>query len=344
MNPRISSFCAIALVLSTSVAAFADIQYTEQSKITGGVAIGAMKFVGVFSKDARQATSGITSTFSFKGNKMRRESSNGQTEIYDLDGKRIINMDMKKKTYSVVTFDEMRAQLEEARRKAAEEQAKKKGADTQVKITPKISITSGSGSKQMLNYTAKEMKTRVDMEMQAQDTKGQNGSGNMWVNSDAYIAPVKGYEEMKKFYLKMTKELDWLPGTMVGANTQITQPMVEYRKSTANLNGMPLLSYVSVGIGPNPGTTGQGSASAEPTPEKKEGNVISKGIGGMLGGFGKKNKNDSAQNSSASGQPGGSLMDMTSEVTSVSNASIDASLFEVPADFKQVEAKKGQVQ
>jgi hypothetical protein len=345
MNRAFSSFCAIALFLSTSAACFADLQYTEQSKITGGVAVGAMKFVGVFSKDARQATNGMTSTISFKGNKMRRESSNGQAEIYDLDGKRIINMDLKHKTYSVVTFDEMRAQIEEGKRKAAEEQAKKKGGNSQVKITPKIAITPGSGSRQMLNYTAKEMKTRVDMEMQGQDEKGANQSGNMWVNSDAYIAPVKGYEEMKKFYMKMAKELDWLPGAMFGGNTQISQPMVEYRKSAAALNGMPLLSYVSVGMGPNPGTTGQAAAQANPSPEKKEGNAISKGLGGMLGGFGKKNKNDSAaQNTSASGQPSSSLMDMTSEVTSISNSSVDASLFEVPTDFKQIEAKKGQVQ
>jgi hypothetical protein len=266
------------------------------------------------------------------------------TEIYDLDGKRIINIDTKHKTYSVVTFDEMRAQLEEAKRKAAEQEAKKKGGESQVKITPKIAITPGSGSRQILNYTAKEMKTRVDMEMQGQDSNGQNQSGNMWVNSDAYIAPVKGWEEMKRFYAKMAKELDWVPGAMLGGDAQISQPMVEYRKSTANLNGLPLVSYVSVGMGPNPGTTGQ-AAQASPSPEKKEGNVISKGIGGMLGGFGKKNKNDSAQQgSSSAGQTGSSLMDMTTEVTSVSNNSIDASLFEIPADYKQVEAKKGQVQ
>jgi hypothetical protein len=344
MNRAVSSFCAIALLLSTSAAGFADIQYTEQSKITGGAAAGAMKFVGVFSKDARQATSGTTSTLSFKGNKMRRESSNGMTEIYDLDGKRIINIDTKHKTYSVVTFDELRAQLEESKRKAAEQQAKKKGGESQVKITPKIAITPGSGSRQILNYTAKEMKTRVDMEMQGQDSNGQNQSGNMWVNSDAYIAPVKGWDEMKKFYMKMAKELDWLPGAMLGGDAQISQPMVEYRKSTANLNGMPLVSYVSVGMGPNPGTTGQ-AAQASPSPEKKEGNVISKGIGGMLGGFGKKNKNDSAQQgSSSAGQPSGSLMDMMTEVTSVSNSSVDAGLFEIPAGYKQVEAKKGQVQ
>jgi hypothetical protein len=340
MNRAVSSFCAVALFLSTSATCFADLQYTEQSKMTGGVAMGAMKFVGVFSKDARQTTGGMTSTLSFKGNKMRRESSNGLTEIYDLDGKRIINIDNKKKTYSVVTFEEMRAQIEEAKRKAAEEQAKKKGGDTQVKIAPKISITNGGGSKQILNYPAKEMKTRVDMEMQAQDDKGKNQSGNMWVNSDAYIAPVKGYEEMKKFYIKMAKELDWLPGTMFGGNTQISQPMVEYRKTTANLNGMPLLSYVSVGMGPNPGTTGQAAAAAEPTPEEKKG--VMKGLGGMLGGLGKKKQNDPPPD--ASGQASGSLMDMTTEVTSVSTATIDASLFEIPDGYKQIEAKKGQVQ
>jgi hypothetical protein len=65
----------------------------------------------------------------------------------------------------------------------------------------------------------------------------------------------------------------------------------------------------------------------------------------MLGGFGKKNKNDSAQQgSSSAGQPSASLMDMMTEVTAVSNSSVDASLFEIPSGYKQVEAKKGQVQ
>ena len=93
MNRAVFEFLRHSASIITSAACFADLQYTEQSKITGGAAAGAMKFVGIFSKDARQATSGTTSTLSFKGNKMRRESSNGMTEIYDLDGKRIINID-----------------------------------------------------------------------------------------------------------------------------------------------------------------------------------------------------------------------------------------------------------
>ncbi len=108
-NRAIAGTLVSALLLSLSTPCFADFQYTETTKITGGAAVGAMKFAGVFSKDARQATQGTTSTISFKGNKMSREDSLGQIEIIDLDARSITQIDTKKKTYSTMTFDEMRA-------------------------------------------------------------------------------------------------------------------------------------------------------------------------------------------------------------------------------------------
>jgi hypothetical protein len=341
MKQSLASVLAIALICSLSAPCFADFQYSETSKITGGAAAGAMKFVGVFSKDARQATQGSNSTISLKGNKLRREDSLGMVEIIDLDGRRIIHIDNKKKTYSTMTFDEMKAQMEEARRKAAEQQAKhNKGQQGQVKIVPKIQVTPGSGSKQLLNYTAKEMKVRVDMEMQSDDPQAKGQTANMWVNSDSWIAPVKGYDEMKRFYQKLAKELDWVPGAVLGANPQITPAMAEYRKSAASLNGMPLLSMVSVGM------EGQGQQQqAAHEDQKQSGNPITHGIGGMFGR--KKKKEDAAQdNSSAppagSSAPGNSLLDTTIEVTSVSTSTVDAGLFEIPQGYKQVQAKGAQ--
>jgi hypothetical protein len=334
-----------AMLFSLSTSCFADFQYTETSKITGGAAAGAMKFVGVFSKDARQATQGSTSTISFKGNKMRREDSLGQIEIIDLDARKITHIDTKKKTYSEMTFDEMRAQMEEARRKAAEQQAKHNKEQANVKIVPKIAVTPGTGSKQLLNYTAKEMKVRVDMEMTSDDPKAKGQTANMWVNSDAWIAPVKGYDEVKHFYQRMAKELDWVPGAVLGANPQITPAMVEYRKSAANLNGMPLLSLVSVGMAGQPGQ--QGSAQASNDDQKQSGgNPLTKGIGGLFGK--KKKKDDGAQQDDKSGPnpapsgTSGSLMDTTVEVTSVSTSTVDAGLFKVPDGYKQIQAKGGQ--
>jgi len=321
-----------ALVVAVACPCFADFQYTETSKITGGAAAGAMKFAGVFSKDARQATQGSNSTISIKGNKMRRDDSLGMAEIIDLDGKQVIHIDTKKKTYSVMTFAEMKAQMEEARRKAAEQQAKHNKSQAQVTIVPKIQVSAGSGSKKLLNYTAKEMKVRVDMLMQSTDPKAQGQSANMWVSSDAFIAPVKGYEEMKRFYVRMAKELDWVPGAIFGANPQISPAMVEYRKTAANLNGMPLLSMVSVGMAGQPGAP---AASADN--QKNSGNPITHGIGGI---FSKKKKDDTQDDSSAnSASAPGSMMDTTIEVTSVSTSAVDASLFQIPQGYKQIRAK-----
>ena len=212
MKRALASATLLALLFSTSTACFADFQYTETSKVTGGAMAGMTKFLGAFSKDAKQATQPTTSTVSLKGNRMRREDNLGKVEIIDLDGRRFIHIDLKSKTYSITTFEEMRAQIEEARQKAAEQQAKRgKGQNPQVKITPKIQVTPGTGTKQVLNYTAKEMKTRVDMEMESQDPK-QQGSATMWMTADSWIAPVKGHDELKAFYLRLAKELDWLPG------------------------------------------------------------------------------------------------------------------------------------
>src|SRR5262249_16003342 len=85
------------LLFASSTSLFADFQYTEKSKITGGALASSMKMVGVFSKEARQAGQGTTSTISVKGNKMRRESDAGTAEIVDLHRHRLVHLHLKHK-------------------------------------------------------------------------------------------------------------------------------------------------------------------------------------------------------------------------------------------------------
>jgi hypothetical protein len=332
-----ASIMAVLLVLSTSTACFADFKYTETSKVTGGAMMGAVKVVGVFSKNARQLTQPMNSTVSLKGNRMRREDAQGSAEIYDLDGRRIIRVDTQHKTYSITTFDEMRAAMQEAQRKAAQQQSKSK--DANVKLTPKLQVSSGKGTKKLLNYTAKEMKLRMDMEMQSQDPKHQGETATMWFTSDSWIAPVRGYEELKRFNLRLAKELDWLPGAVLGANPRISPAMVEFQKDTANLSGFPLQQFVSFGGA----GTGQPSGGQANNQDSGSGNPITKGIGGIFGKK-KKKEDDAAQsdsNSAPATSPGNSLMDMTIEVTSIGTDALDSSLFQIPQGYKQVQAKLG---
>jgi hypothetical protein len=336
-----------SLTVSLTLPAFADFKYTEKSKITGGAMTGAVKMMGVFSKDARQMTNGMNSTTSIKGNRMRRESDMGTAEIYDLDGRRVIQIDSRHKTYSIVTFDEMKAQLEEQQRKAEAQQSKSKDPNAQVKITPKIQMSAGPNTKQLLGLTAKETKMRADMEMQSQDPKHAGETGSFWYTLDAYVAPVKGSDELKNFNTRLAKELNWLPGSMAnaaaGGNVQIAPAMVEFQKDVTKLNGMPLLQYVNFGMAGN-GQPQQAQPEAKSSTPSSPSGAIAKGIGGL---FGKKKKkdDDAAQqtdaNSSDSGAPkvSNSLMDMTIEVTSVSNDPVDPSLFDIPQGYKKIDAR-----
>ena len=91
----------------------------------------------------------------------------------------------------------------------------------------------------------------------------------------------------------------------------------------------------------------QAATTMPPTSGK---DALTRGIvGGLMGGFGRKKKQQQeqqqqqqAQAQAQSGQTGnpngGSLMDVTTEVTSFSRAPLDASLFDIPAGYKEVQA------
>ncbi len=361
---RTANVLLAASSLLAATLSHADFKYTQQSQVTGGSLVSMTKTLGVFSKNARQVTEPQLSTTMVKGGRMRQEHPDGTVEIIDLDGKRFINMDTSKKTYTTMTFDEFKAAMQRAQERAKEEQAKQteKHPDAaNVKIVPKMHSEETGATKTILNLPTKEVKWRLDMEMQSTDpnaqaqaqAQGQAQSATMTLNSDSWIAEsVPGYDEMQQFYLKMAKELNWLPGTMgsmAGMNSQMGSAMDEFRKNAIKVKGMPLLTTVSMGMGvsgmpadqagqparqqPAPAQQTSDSSSSVPTNAK---DAITKGFGSMLGGFGKKKKQQDQQAADAgSAQPSSpnSLMDTTTQVMSYSSDSLDKSLFDIPAGY-----------
>ena len=106
---RVSLVAALVVFLGSSLAA--DIRSDQRIKFQLGGAMG--KLINMFSKGARE---GVTTTVAVKGN--RKATMNGDTtgQIIDLSEEKIYDLDLKKKTYQVTTFAELRKQMEDARR------------------------------------------------------------------------------------------------------------------------------------------------------------------------------------------------------------------------------------
>ncbi len=346
----------VGAVLCASTLSFADFKYSETSKITGGAIQGAMKFAGVFSKQAREANKPSETTISVKGDRLRTDHSDGSVEIIDLDGRRMISIDSQKKTYSIVTFDQMKAALERAQEKAKEESAKsgQQAPAANVKLTPKVEITPTGETAMILNLPAHEVKMSFDMQMESTDPRTKGQSGTMWVKSDSWMTPViPGSEEVAEFYRKMAKEINWVPRGIMGVNPQASQAMAVIRENPGSVKGFPLLQYVSLGMAATGQQAAEGAQGQQAQPSESSSSsevespqtAIVKGLGGMFGGFGhKKKKKEAAPEGQAAGQPAappspsGSLMDMTIQVTSYSNDSLSSSLFEVPAGYTSVQS------
>jgi len=337
----------------------ADFKYSEKSQITGGAMVGMVKMAGIFSKDAKSSLQPTTRTVAVKGGKMRTEESDGKIQIIDLDGRRFINIDPAAQTYTIMTFDEMKKAMEqkqaEMQEKMKEEQAKHPTANQQanLKITPKFESTETGATKDILGVPTKELKATVEMAMESTDPKTQGQQLSTVIHTDQWIAPdVPGYKEIRDFYMKMAKEMDWVPGQVMGtmANSNIQVSMAELRKSNmAHISGMPMLTYTSMTMA---GTGGDPNAAAaqqppaqQPQSQPQDNSIpttpsaaVMKGLGGMFG----HKKDKSADSGSGSTAPAanpastpGSMMDMQTEVTAYSSTPLDASLFGPPAGYAQ---------
>ena len=345
--------CLLALVVGAG-SSQADFKYTQSSKVTGGAMAGMMKVAGAFSKQAREP---IVTTEYLKGHKMRRDSSDEHSTIIDLDARQITEIDNKKRTYSVITFDQMRQRMEEAKAKAQEQMAKQDKRNPQqanVKITPKLSVTAGPGTRTVAGLPTHEVKVDLEMLMESTDPNqpAQSGQVQTWVKSDEYVTPsLPGSEQVLEFQRAMAKELDWVPGEMFGGNVQLSSSMAELQKNSETIKGFPMLQYTSMGMGapgqPNAANPNAASGGQPQQQSPGSGDISSPGQAAakVLGGMFRRKQQSRDESASGGALPSGpappsvpgALMEMTVEVMSFSTDTLDDSLFAFPAGYTQVQ-------
>jgi hypothetical protein len=351
---------ALCLLTSLSSALHADFTYTDTTQITGGSMVGVMKMAGAFSRQARQLTDPITSTVMVKGNRMARINSL-QTEIVDLDKETITTIDHAKHQYSVISFQQMKQQMDAAVQKAKERQktdATQPASDTKVSFQAHVRQT--SATKDVSGISTSE--AILNMAMNATDKKsGQTGT--FAISNDMWLAPeVPGYQEVRDFHLRFAQKLgsvfsDSINPSLLAVQPAAGQAMADMAKEMSKLKGVPVLQVMRMG------STADGSplpaASEAPLPQANTpvmpsaGQIakqsataaVASGLGlGGFGGFGHKKKADppaaATANQDANKTQGAAvLIETSTQVSGFSQAPVDPAKFEIPAGYKQVERK-----
>jgi hypothetical protein len=372
---KISRYLTAGLLLAVSAAAHADFTYTETTQITGGSIMQIMKMAGTFSKTARQAGEPIVSTVIVKGNRMTRIGQQ-RSEIIDLDRETVTDIDNVKRQYTVMTFEQMRQQIEKAMQKAKDEQKEQKkapeadqttAANTDIKFN--VHVRNTGATKEVAGLNASE--SILSMAMDATDkTSGQTGS--MAITNDLWLAPeIPGYDEVKDFYRRYAEKMKIvfngaLNPAMLAQYPGAGQGMADMVKEMSKLKGVPVLQVMRMGTTANgeplpaaseaplpPAGANPTMPSAGDVAQQSAASTISSrmgSLGGLAGGFGgfghKKKKADPAPEAApdtaqAAAAPvtAAVLVESNTQLTGFSQASADESKFDVPAGYKQVEPR-----
>lgn len=282
---------AVGALFLLSRLAFADGSFQSTTQITGGSLVDTMKNL-TFMKSVKDLLA-PTSTLTMVHGNQKAVISKDSTEIIDLDKETITRTDNLKKTYSVITFAQMREMMRNMPKAMQDAQAKLKQAQAQqpatdLKTTFDVSVKNTGVSKEVNGLTAQEQ--LITMTTKVTDPNAPAGgpsSITYIVTTDVWIAPdPPQVKEIEEFDMRMGKKIaegldvkalaeQFQSNTNAGSGMMFaSQPgagaaMMEMSKEMSKIKGTRVLEVTSMTAdipGMPPATAGGSPAAAAPPP------------------------------------------------------------------------------
>ncbi len=339
---RIPFAVVLGIALLSPAVARADVKTQERTQIKFEGAIGRM--VNIFGgKGARE---GVVSTVALKGDRMI--TITGDTgEIIDLNEEKVYDLDLKGKSYTVITFAEMRRRMEEQMARAEKDAAAAKPepepetnkpgtTEPQKEYEVDFTITDGSGARQIAGLPTKESIATIIVREKG---KTLEQSGGLVLETHLWMTPaVPALQELNAFRLRYAEKI-YGPVMMQAAAAaapsmaqamamypQMKDAMARMAEEGKKLSGTPLFTEMIVQAAVPPDAEGAQAQKSEPAP----------GLGGLLGGLGRlrKKSNDAPAAGTAPAVPGRStVLTSTVETLQLTPSATDADVA-LPAGLK----------
>jgi hypothetical protein len=312
----------LPLVLLCTAPVLADVKTRERSQVKFEGMLGRM--VGMFGGKA--AREGVVTTNAVRGDR-KVELTDATGRIVDLREEKIYELDMKRRTYQVTTFDELRRRMREAQEKAAKEAAKQPDREPQedpdqqqVNLEVDFDITETGQSRTIAGHDAREVVMTVTLR---QKGRTLDEGGGFVMTSNTWMGPeIPAMKELVDFELRYWKAI--APEATGMSAEQMAAVMAMYpmlktamerlQAEGAKLDGTPLATTMVF----------ETVRSKEQMTEQQAPAGGGRGIGGMLAGRLMKREQ----------QPRSTVFTVTTETLEISQNVAPADL-EIPAGFKE---------
>ena len=330
-----SSFAAflVLVTLTLGPALHADVKKEEKSLVTFSGMLGRM--MNMFGGKA--AKEGVVSTVAVSGDRKMTTNDN-RGEIIDLKEQKLYELDMKRKTYTVTTFEELRRRMAEMEAKAREDAAKAPKEEQPQNAGKEIDVdfdVKNTGEKKTINGfdTSQVVVTVVVREK----GKKLEESGGLVMTADNWMTKsVPALKEIADFDMRYYKALAG-PQFAIDAQQLATafamMPGLKEafaRMQRAGLDGTAIMMTVTVDSVKSPEQMKQqesASSGGGSTPTSVGG-----AVGGAIGGLMRRRAQQNQQNSAQSARS--TFMTINNEVLKIAATATPGDVA-MPAGFKE---------
>ena len=342
---------SIAVLICSAGLLHADVKTQEKSQVKFPGMLGRM--MNLFGGKAMRE--GTTDTVVVKGN--RKLTSDGTTgRIIDLDEEKIYDIDYKSKSYKVMTFEDMRRQMEQAQQRAKTEQeksqpssAKPEAPDPNAKQMQIDFDLKETGQKKNINgFDTREIVMTITVH---EKDKTLEKSGGMVMTTHEWLGPkIAAMKEIADFDRRYQEKLNGPSFAIMPSADQmaaaaamypmLTQAIGKFNVENVNMDGTAIQTVM----------TTESVASAEQVQQQQQqqqnaqkddnsNSSVPTSVGGLIGGLGRRairnRQKQQQQDQQANATPRRStIMTMNNEVLKV-ETDATASDVAIPAGFKQ---------
>ena len=314
----------VPLVALAAAPLLADVKTHDRTSVKFEGMLGRM--VGMFGGKA--AKEGVESTVAVKGN--RKASINDSTgRIVDLSEEKVYDLDMRKKTYTVTTFDELRRRMREAQEKAAKENQKEEPSKGQEQQKPQkeyevdFDVKETGQTKQIAGYDTHETIATVTVREKG---KTLDDGGGIVMTNDLWLGPdIPQLKEVVDFELRFWKQLQEGAGTDTISPEQMAMLIASFPGIQAAMQRFSQEGGKLKGTALDSTSTFDAVKSKEQLAQSQQQSSGGGGISGMLAKKVMKHDEPKARST---------VFTTHHEYISIDKA-VDASDLAIPPDFKE---------
>lgn len=340
---------SITVLILSAALLHADVKTEEKSQVQFPGMLGRM--MNLFG--GKSMREGVTDTVAVKGN--RKLTINDTTgRIIDLDEEKIYDLDLKSKSYKVMTFDDLRRQMEQQEQRAKAEQQKSEPssapkaepADPNAKQMQIDFDLKETGQKKNINgFDAREVVMTITVH---EKDKTLEQSGGMVMTTHEWLtAPIAALKEIADFDRRYQEKLNGPSFAIMPSADQmaaaaamypmLTQAIGKFNAENVNMEGTAIQTVMTTEAVASAEELQKQQQQQQSTQTNDGSSSVPTSVGGLIGGLGRRaiRNHQQQQQQQANTTPGRStIMTMNHEVLKVATDATAADVA-IPAGFKQ---------